>query len=270
MTMIRLTDVTQYQALVERYRRPGCLSNDYLQARIASLIANGSLYALCCEDNVFLLERKDTCYRVYYYINDLSADEQPGFPDTVVTEILYRGVDHFPTREVAYLEQLGFERNLIRDQYAATFTDLYYGSARADGMKIQLALTLDEVDWACRLFNAAFDMYSGDYIHEREYEGLLRSGNILLAMDNCGGRLGALHQTVERNVAWISHVVVVPEARGKHVGQALLDAFIERNHMSDKSRYLLWVQQQNQAAVGMYTNTGFKYINKSSLSLIRK
>lgn len=260
----------QYQDLVDRYRRQGCLSNDYLQSRAATLIANGSLYAECSEANAYLLEHKDTCCRLYYYINDLNADDQPGFSSDVVTEILYRGAEHFPADEVAFLERLGFERNLIRDQYAAMYTDLQPVSERNDEVKSRQALTIDEVAWACRMFNTTFDKYSGDYIPEREFEALLKSGNILLAMDDHGGKLGALHQTLERNVAWISHVAVLPEARGKHVGQALLDAFIERNHTGDKSRYMLWVQQQNQAAVGMYRKKGFKYINKSTLSLIRK
>ena len=135
---------------------------------------------------------------------------------------------------------------------------------------VRPAISLDEVEWACVLFNGTFDPYSGDFISREQYNGLLSAGQILVAADKTGNLLGALHQTVERNVAWISHVAVVPEARGHHVGQALLNAFVECNHTSDKSRYMLWVQQQNAAAVAMYKKKGFRYLNKSTLSLICK
>ena len=128
---------------------------------------------------------------------------------------------------------------------------------------------MSEVQWACQLFNVTFDRYSGDFIPEESYGGLLATDSILVAVDDIGNRVGALHQTVERNVAWISHVAVVPAARGHHVGAALVDAFVERNHTSDKSRYMLWVQQQNTAAVAMYKKKGFTNLGKSTLSLIK-
>ena len=79
-----------------------------------------------------------------------------------------------------------------------------------------------------------------------------------------------VHQTIEKGVAWISHVAVTEQARGKGVGKALMEAFIERNHADEKSRYMLWVQRQNVPAVNMYQQKGFKYINKSTISLIKK
>ena len=267
--MGQLTTIEQYNSIVERYRRPGCLTNDYLQARAEGLIARGLLSAEWTDNNAYLLEGKDGFCRLYYYLNDLEADDKPQFPGDVVIEILYRGSARYPKAEVVFLERMGFNPNLVRDQYAAVYKDLA-PACHHDELTVRPALDLDEVQWACRLFNATFDPYSGDFIPEREFEQLLASESIIMAMDNSGSRVGALHQTVERNVAWISHVAVFPQARGNHVGQELLDAFVERNHVSDKSRYMLWVQQQNTAAVAMYQKKGFKYLSKSTLSLIRK
>ena len=100
----------------------------------------------------------------------------------------------------------------------------------------------------------------------------MANGSVLLAWrreDNESRFLGALHQTVENNVAWVSHLAVKESARGHHVGQALLNAFVEQNMVTEKSRYMLWVQHQNENAVCMYEKKGFKYIGKSSLSLIK-
>lgn len=266
--MEQLTDIAQYESIVERYRRPGCLTNDYLQARAEILIADGLLWAECHKHNAYLLERRPACHRLYYYLNDLEAADGGDFPGDMVTEILYRGEEHYPTNEVAFLERMGFVKNLIRDQYAAVYKDMAVDD-NACAVDVRLADNLDEVAWAAKMFNDTFDPYSGDFIPEGDYLALLENGQILVAMDMQGVKLGALHQTLERNVAWISHVAVLPQARGQHVGQALLDAFVECNHTSDKSRFMLWVQKQNSAAVAMYRKKGFKYLNKSTLSLIK-
>lgn len=267
--MTRLTEYAQYQAILEKFKRKGCLSNDYLQTRAEQLIAQGQLFAYCHDHNAYLLERKDNCFRMYYYLNDLTTIDAVAVSDQVlVTEILYRGNSGFPTAERDYLAAMGFKENLVRDQYAATHNDLAPAVSLPDVL-VREAVDGDEVEWACDLFNATFDPYSGDFVPREEYAQLLNNGQILVAVDRQGTRLGALHQTVERNVAWISHVAVPLEMRGRHVGQALLDAFADRNHTSDKSRYMLWVQQQNTAAVAMYQKKGFRYINKSTLSLIK-
>ena len=269
MSIKKLSDESQYIGIVERYRRPGCLSNDYLQTRAEGLIARGRLEALCFDDNAYLLEHKDGFCRLYYYLNDLEANDKPRFQGDVMTEILYRGALSYPDAEVAFLERMGFERNLVRDQYAAVYRDLASAGSYAE-VSVRPAHDLDEVQWACLMFNAMFDRYSGDFISEESYGDLLSADSILMAVDNKGNRVGALHQTIERNVAWISHVAVVPAVRGHHVGVALVDAFVERNHVNDKSRYMLWVQRHNTAAVAMYEKKGFKNLGKSTLSLIRK
>ncbi len=264
-----LRSIEQYHGIVERFHCAGCLSNDYLQTRADGLIAHGALMAECRGVNAYLLEARDNCHRLYYYLNDLEANDCLDVHGPMVTEILYRGAAHYPDAEVAFLERMGFEPNLVRDQYVAVYQDLA-PAGRHSEVTVRPAVDLDEVQWACQLFNAMFDPYSGDHIPEHYQEQLLAHGSILVALDNLGNRLGALHQSVERNVAWISHVAVVPSARGHHVGSALLDAFVERNHTTDKSRYMLWVQQQNTAAVAMYKKKGFTNLGKSTLSLIRK
>lgn len=271
MSCVRLTDISQYLDVVDRYRRERCVTNDYLQNRAAHLVEQGLLYADCHEHNAYLFEQKESCSRMYYYLNNLAENDGINAPDGVVAvEILYRGEEHFPVAERDFLVSNGFSQHLIRDQYAATFKDLTPAGLGNGDVKVRHTSDIDEVDWACKLFNRTFDHYSGDFIPQQDCQALADDNRILIATDIEGNRLGALHQTIERNVAWISHVAVVPEARGRHAGQALLDAFVDNNHNSDKSRYMLWVQQQNAPAVAMYQKKGFKYINKSSLSLIRK
>lgn len=267
MRVEQINNTTQYEDFVNKYRQKNCLCNDYLQNRVSSLINSGRFYMACGSHNAFLFERKINCSRLYYYIN--SIDETFVFKDQspLVTEILYRGDKFFPKEETIFLEKCGFKKNLVRDQYSAVYKDLNASREQSD-ILVRKTNTLDEVAWACELFNSSFDPYSGDYIESSQIYGLFENQSILLALDSSGKKCGALHQTVERNNAWVSHVVVEPSARGKHVGQSLLDHFVELNHKDDKSRFMLWVQKQNKAAVAMYQNKGFKYVNKSTLSMI--
>ncbi len=270
MKLKKVDSFSRYQEIVERYGRKGCSSNDYIQREAADLIVRDALYEYCGKENAFLLVKKDGFWRVYYYLNDfeeiLSLEGE-----SLETEILFRDSLGEPAHVVEYLEKCGFNRHLVRDQYAGMYKDLQPAGMN-DEIIVQPAQTLMGVQGAFELFNQSFDKYSGDYVSPEAYEGLLASGSVLLAWKKFEGEaqfLGALHQTVENNVAWVSHVAVKEEARGHHVGQALLDAFVERNMVSEKSRYMLWVQHQNEAAVSMYEKKGFKYVGKSSLSMIK-
>ena len=270
MMLKKIESFSRYQEIVEHYGQRGCASNDYIQRDAVDLIAHDCLYEYCGERNVFLPVKKDDFWRVYFYLNDF--DEILTLEGEVLeTEILFRSNLGEPADVVAYLEQCGFKRHLVRDQYAGIYKDLLPDRVN-DEIVVQPAQTLADVQDAFELFNQSFDKYSGDYVTPEVYERLLTTGSVLLAWNRYEGEskfLGALHQTVENNVAWISHLAVMESARGRHVGQALLDAFVKLNMVTEKSRYMLWVQHQNEPAVRMYEKKGFKYLGKSSLSMIK-
>lgn len=270
MMLKKVESFSRYQAIVDLYGQRGSVSNDYIQREAADLIARDALYEYCGERNVFLLVKKDGFWRVYFYLNDF--DEILSLQGEVLeTEILFRGSLGEPADVVAYLERCGFRRHLVRDQYAGMYKDLRPALVN-DEIVVQPAQTLAGVQGAFELFNQSFDKYSGDYVSPKVYEGLLANGSVLLAwrrQENEAHFMGALHQTVDNNVTWVSHLVVKEPARGHHIGQALLDAFVERNMVTEKSRYMLWVQHENEHAVSMYEKKGFKYLGKSSLSMFK-
>ncbi len=273
MKLSKVNELNRYQAIVGRYKRKGCLSNDFIYTEVADLIIHDKLYEYCGVSNAFLFVVKDKCLRVYYYLNNLNETYCFDIEEGLVAEIIFRGNMGTPNDEIEYLSKCGFRLNLRRDQYGGVYNDLQTPRL-IKGVTVDKAKTLEEVAFACELFNNSFDYYSGDYLAKEVYESLYTGGAILIAKDFQGYIAGALHQTVERGVAWISHVAVVDYFRGQGVGQALLDTFVERNSNVDpqlkpKSRYMLWVQAQNTAAVGMYQKKGFKYMNKSTISMIK-
>ena len=256
----------QYIQLVERYNHKGRFTNDYLQNEAADLIFHDRLFAVCGQDNALLLVLKEGFYRLYYYINN--TDELPELPESeLATEIVFRG-ESAPEAEVKWLEDLGFKKNLVRDQYFAKYSSVTE-PILIGGIKIEIATTLEDVLWAIKLFNASFDKWSGDYIPEAQAPLLLQENAILIAKDQDGNRLGALQFEMRQGACWLNHVAVVPEVRGKKIGRGLTEAYIEQGHVDDNSRYMLWVQRQNVSAVAMYCNKGFAPMNKSTLSMIK-
>lgn len=266
MKPVKIETYEQYIQLVERCNRKGRITNDYLQNEAADLIIHDNLFAVFGEDNVALLVQKDGFQRLYYYINN--HDEKLELPQgEYVTEILFRG-ENAPEAEVRWLERMGFRKNLVRDQYFAKYASLT-PPVLISGLKIETATTEGDALWAIKLFNASFDKWSGDYIPEAKAQLLIQENAILMAKDNEGNRLGALQLDTIKGVTWLNHVAVVEEARGKGAGLGLVEAYIERGHVDDNSRYMLWVQRQNAPAVNMYKKKGFALMNKSTLSMIR-
>ena len=269
--MKKINDISEYNEIIERYRQKGVLSNDYLQATAPDLIIHDRLYADCHERNAFLFVRKDIGMRMYYYINDLTENADFSAYHDIVVEILFRG--EAPKDELEYLSECGFRLNVIRDQYAGVYWDLAGNLDFVPDVIVEPAHTLLAVREACELFNDSFDRLSGDFIPESKYLSLLNSGNILLAWNaDKSSILGALHQNKTGSVNVIGHVAVKKHARGHGVGKALVATFVEWNRNPDnpgKTRYGLWVQRRNEPAVRMYRNMGFKYINKSTISLIK-
>lgn len=231
------------------------------------LILKGRLYEACTDSNAFLYTKEPACYRAYYYLNDLSEEAELPDADTVV-EILYRGNQGMPEDEVIFLKNNGFVENLVRDQYTAIYKNIIH-TPYAEGIAASYAGSIKEVEDACLLFNDSFDKFSGDFIPSEEYGKLLENRNIIIAKDNDGKFLGAVHFSFAGKVSEFHHVAVRKDARGKGVGSTLLNAYINLSHENDFDRYSLWVQKRNTVAVKMYEQTGFRYCNKSTLSMIK-
>jgi len=265
----RIYKIARYQEIVDEYMRKGCLTNDYLCNKVSGLIMQGSLYEYCGQSNAFLLVKKDTCMRLYYYLNDLNELFDFDIKDNLVVEIIFKGDLGTPYNDMDYLTKSGFTPHLRRDQYGGIYKDLKVPRG-LNNVHVRKAQTKDEVFSACALFNRIFDHYSGDFISAKLAEKLYTERCIWVAKDENDQFAGALHQTIERNVAWISHVAVQEKNRGRGIGSALIDTFVEQNRIDDKSRYMLWVQAHNNAAVNMYQEKGFKYMNKSTISMLKK
>lgn len=261
-----VNNIIEYQSIVKKYRQKGVRSNDYLQQEVIELIKRDALFANCYNNNAFLFVKNDVGIRLYYYINDLNEIANLSKYKDLVTEVLFRA--EIPQEEINYLIACGMSINLRRDLYSTTSENIHL-SLNVKEVYVRYAESLSDIIFACNLFNSIFDKYSGDYIPTTSYQVLLDKRQILLAIDSNGGYLGAFHYTIEKNVNWVSHIAVLPEFRGKGVANALLNEFIRITNNGPKTKYMLWVQNKNNAAIQMYQKMGFKYVNRSTLSLIK-
>lgn len=268
MKLNKVNEVSRYLEIINRYRQKGCLTNDYLRQEVDNLVASGLLYESCGANNAYLFVKKEECLRLYYYINDLQEKTDFSTNENLVVELVFRGNMGVPETEIEYLLKSGFHLNLRRDQYGASYKDLD-PPMLISGVNVRKAKTIDEVSLACNLFNQVFDHFSGDYISKEMEQSLFECGSMWIATDMIGKFAGALHQTIDNNIAWLSHVAVLEEFRGRGVGQALLDTFVYQNQQNDNGRYMLWVQSKNEPAVRLYQKKGFKYTNKSTISMIK-
>lgn len=268
MKITKVNNLGRYQEIVDTYKQRGCLCNDYIQQEVADIVNHNYLYEFCGRNNAFLFVQKDTCRRVYYYLNDLEEIYDFSNLGDLLVEIIFRGNSGLPAEEMDYLSKCGFKVNLRRDQYCGIYHELDT-SRQIAGISVRLAISKEEVMMACDLFNKLFDKYSGDFISEVMVDELYNNDSILVAVDDNGNFMGALHQTKIRNVTWASHLAVLSKYRNRGIGRALFDTFIEINKTDERSRYMLWVQANNASAVNMYQKIGFKYTNKSTISMLK-
>ncbi len=265
--MKQLTDLSEYSFIVEKYHQKGCFSNDYIQQQAANLVSDNLLYADTYDRNAFIFVKRSVGIRVYYYINDIDEKADFSVYNDMVVEILFRG--ELPQTEMEYLTECGFRINLIRDLYGGIYQEIAPSLQFVQGVTVEAAETIDEVERACHLFNESFDRLSGDYISATEFPSLLESKSVLVAKSLDDEFLGAIHFGKQGVVIVVKHLAVMGNARGCGVGKSLMDACIQWNKETEKTRYQLWVQRSNDVAVRLYKKLGFKYLNKSTISLIK-
>lgn len=68
--------------------------------------------------------------------------------------------------------------------------------------------------------------------------------------------LGYVYYQVLSAVVYVRHIVVAPEARGRRVGQRLMEAVAEIGRTSGATAWCLNVKPENRSAIALYTRMG--------------
>ena len=265
MKLQEADNIGKITGFINRFTRKNSVSNNYLlPAELNSAVEDSKLLYCNSNSNLYLFLKKTGGFlRLYYILNDLN--EIPTFDTNIplMTEILFRGNTGIPEKEITFLQSIGFRVNIQRDQYSAMASGI-------EGLPPTYTPSIEMTKEAVQLFNSSFDKFSGDFIPLEEADSLYNEHRVLCIMDDFNGLKGALQFTITGKNTWISHVAVNSQYRRQGVANRLLKMFAQIAKEKGAPRLMLWVQTRNDAAVALYSKYGFKYLNKSSISLIKE
>lgn len=260
----------QLEELVKRYFVKTTLTNNYIMLEdYKHYIEAGRLAFISGTNNlVLLLEKKGFC-QLYYYLNDLGESVSLPKEKSIVMEILYRGESNKPYPVIEYWEQNSFVKHLCRDQMAGSIKKIIFPESLNGKVQIKYANEFEEVEYAYQLIKNTFDAYTGDILTHEEVEGYAKIECILLALID-GKPCGILQLEIKNNVSWLGHIAVDPSYRKQGIANALVSAWIKKTADQSSVRYQLWVIQDNVPALNLYKDYGLVYVNKSTISMLKK
>lgn len=264
-----IENIVEVEYILEHYFRHGTQTNNYILVKdYENAINERLLFKFISNDNAFLLLDKGNCYRVYYFINDLTLNEIPDTDKVMVLELLYRGKSSFPDEMVKYWTKNNFKEHLIRDCYFLKPSQIVDMKTTMDPqVQVKLAHTLDESEYAHHLISKYLDPYTGDLLSLEKLEEYRKSGYLFCAY--FGDKMcGILQGELRNNVWWLGHIVVDENYRGYKIGNALTEAYVQKGIEISCNMFQLWVIQDNEPAVNLYKKFGFLYFNRSTISLI--
>lgn len=242
-------------------------TNNYmLEDELLRHISKGDLYGLEYEGNVLLLLKKFNFFRLYYTLTNLDAN--PILPEShIVQEILYRGEKHYPEVEIAYWEKQGFELYLGRELHVVKVTDEpWFLPKESDVYSISNS---EEIVQAQALIDKYLDQYTGDQLTLNELETFAKEGT-LYGVKHEGQLAGILQAEVKNKVNWLGHIVVSEEYRGLGLSKKLVEYYLQESTKNNCIRCMLWVRTDNEPAKRLYKKYGYSYMNKSTISLLKK
>lgn len=259
----------QLEELVECYFGKNTLTNNYIMYEdYKHYIEAGRLAFIAGANNLVLLLEKNGFCQLYYYLNDLGEGMSLPKENSIVIEILYRGEPDKPCQVIEYWERNSFVQHLCRDQMAGSIKKITFPENLTDKVQIKYANEFEEVEYAYQLIKNTFDAYTGDILTHEEVEGYAESECILLALMD-GKPCGILQLEIKNNVSWLRHIAVDPSCRKQGIANALVSAWIKKTSQPS-ARYQLWVVQDNVPALNLYKNYGFVYVNKTTISMLKK
>lgn len=263
-----LTDEKFVDEVFEHLVRKHTWTNNYmLQDEYRRHIQNRHLYSIQDDENVYFLILKNGFYRLYFFINQPEHLFTAVVDKPLVLELIYRGEKHFPTSVAEFWQQSGFSAHLTRDAYFLKNNALSVPEGN-QAVSIQVAKSEEELQFVKKLMDQDLDLYTGDNLTLKEIREFAEKELIYVAYlqdELCG----FLQADFKNSVFWLGHIVVDQAYRGKGIAKTLVNHYLCEGIKHECKQFQLWVLQDNEAAVNLYKNVGFTYLNKSTHSLLK-
>lgn len=101
-----------------------------------------------------------------------------------------------------------------------------------------------------------------------DLQNLLHRGGILISKSGTGSILGFLVHEAIGNTSLLRYVAVASSERGKGLGGALIDRYL--NDTANAVRHDLWVWEQNEVALKHYAANGFAFTGQCNVIYLFK
>jgi ribosomal protein S18 acetylase RimI-like enzyme len=213
-----------------------------------------------------LFVEKDGFYRLYFLINNLDVKHDFSSLELVL-EIIYRGEKYKPLSLIEFWTKNDFKSHLTRDCYFLKTADAIFENNDID-IKVRIVKNQDDILFAKKLIDENLDRYTGDRLTLSELEKFSAEGLLYCAYKD-GVPCGMLQAEVKNNINWLGHIVVQKDFRGLGVANHLTDFYLKQGLDLQINQFQLWVINDNSAAVRLYEKKGFKYLNKSTFSMLK-
>lgn len=270
--MEQIVSLPHLDELFEQFFLKQTLTNNYILAKdYQQYIEEKRLWFTSEGDNVFFFLEKEGFFRLYYFLNEEASPYSTVVNLPVVLEILFRGDKKYPEQQVTFWQASGFKKHLRRDCYflkASDATELGEQDMSVHGFTMKKATSLQECKYAKQLIDNHLDPYTGDILSLQELEGFASRGYVYIAYQN-ETPCGILQANLKNSVFWLDHIVVDQSFRGMGISKVLIDYFLQDGITKECSKFQLWVISDNLPAVNLYKKYNFRYLNKSTISMLK-
>lgn len=257
--MDKVTSFEQYKEVIAKAKQSGFqLTNCFfLAAETREKIEKGSLFFHVIENGLLLLDDLGDFYRCYYY---LSGDKRPSkvrLSKNAVIELPFTGELADRQREqVRIINLMGFKLGRESGLMSLPSEKILDVNDRKAPVQSSFAMRGDAAQIYALLYQT-FDPLYAFLPSMAELENSIDHKMIFTIHD--GEKVSAfLNSRFEKRTAFINHIVVDRQFRGRGYGELLIKAYHEKYHR-DVATFQHWVDLDNHAAINMYRKFGYKF-----------
>ena len=264
-----ISSIEVFEKLLTTFNKKGAMSNFYmLNNEYSKHLESNDFYFYKDAQNLYIYHYRQEYFKLFYFINDLSRFYfNPDVSLPQVLEIVYRGKKHYPSKQINFWKSSGFESHLCRDNYYLKNTQVSLNTIT--DVRVVCAKSNQEILYAKKLIEDNLDRYTADQLSLSQVKQFAKN-NLLYIAYHGDKPCGMLQAHVKNNVFWLGHIVVHSSFRGRGVAKALVEYYLKSGKKLNCNQFQLWVIKDNIAAVNLYKKYGYRYLNKSTYSMLKK
>lgn len=266
--MYKIVSVGQFASLVKSFKKNhvSLQSNCFfLPSEVEEMTGKGKLFAEETREGIYFFVVEEECSRMYYYIEksqtpSIKPEKYDILKKPVILDFVFKGEAGLNKAGSGKWLDKGFRpykqyRRMECTRENFNPPDDYVQSIN----KFQIVkINPDDYGAVAVLWRSGLDVYSTFLQERREFEESCKKGEIL-GMRLKDGTPGAVAMAIKRGrTAFLQHLAVSPELRGRGMGKALfcyIVYYVLNHYGVDKANF--WVDEDNSRAIGMYRKAGF-------------